>query len=78
VRCCKDAPGTQELLQDLARNDEDDSVRQAAVQELARGWRDTPGTLEWLQDRASNDENEWVRKAAVQELTRGWPDRPFL
>ena len=36
-------------LLSAARGDDDWIVRQAAVQELARGWKDDPETLPWLQ-----------------------------
>ena len=52
------------------------SVRRAAVQELARGWRTDADTLPILKDRARNDEHWGVRRAAVQELARGWRTDP--
>ncbi|MBD2635363.1 HEAT repeat domain-containing protein, partial [Limnothrix sp. FACHB-881] len=52
------------------------SVRQAAVQELARGWKDDPDTLPLLKDRARSDKDSPVRQVAVQELARGWKDDP--
>jgi hypothetical protein len=51
-------------------------VRQAAVQELARGWKDDPETLPLLKQLAQSDDNWAVRRAAVQELARGWKDDP--
>ena len=69
-------------LKDRANNDGEEEVREAAVRELARGWRTDPDTLALLKDRARNDEHGDVRRAAVQELARGWrtdPDTlPFL
>ena len=64
------------MVKDRARSDDDNDVRMAAVQELARGWKDDPETLPWLKDRARSDENYAVRMAAVQELARGWKDDP--
>ncbi|HKQ75500.1 MAG TPA: HEAT repeat domain-containing protein [Blastocatellia bacterium] len=63
-------------LKDRATHDWDWPVRQAAVQELARGWKDDPDTLPLLKDRASQDDNWSMRQAAVQELARGWKDDP--
>jgi len=54
--------------------DDDDDVRSAAVQELARGWKDDPDTLPLLKNRAANDDDDDVRRLAVQELARGWKD----
>jgi len=51
-------------------------LRQAAVQELARGWKDDLDTLPLLKDRAATMTNYPVRQAAVQELARGWKDDP--
>ncbi len=68
-----------------AAKDDTSNVRQAAVLELARGWKDDPDTLTILKDRAVNDatpEAEWedwrsgVRDVALQAITRGWPDDP--
>ena len=36
------------MLKDRARNDEHEEVRQAAMEELARGWRTDPETLAFL------------------------------
>ena len=33
-------------------------MRQAAVQELARGWKDDPDTLPLLKDRAARDPSD--------------------
>jgi predicted NACHT family NTPase len=63
-------------LKDQAAKDDSWSVRQAAVQELARGWKDNPDTLPWLKERAAKDDFYSVREAAVQELARGWKDDP--
>jgi len=38
--------------------DENWDVRQAAVQELARGWKEDPETLSILKQRASSDEGK--------------------
>ena len=61
-------------LKDRATKDDNWAVRQAAVQELARGWKDDPDTLTILKDRATKDDFQNVRQAAVQELARGWKD----
>ncbi len=69
-------------LKDRAIKEGGEEVREAAVRELARGWRTDPDTLPFLKDRARNDQNWYVHRAAVQELARGWrtdPDTlPFL
>ena len=75
-------PNPLNWLKDRANNDGEEEVREAAVRELARGWRTDPDTLPFLKDRARNDQDEYVRQAAVEELARGWrtdPDTlPFL
>jgi hypothetical protein len=43
-------------------------VLQAAVQEIARGWKEDPDTLPWLKERPASDENSDVRQAAIREL----------
>jgi hypothetical protein len=63
-------------LRVAALRDRDWILRQAAVQELARGWRDDPSTLPLLQDCARNDDDFHVRQTSVQELVRGWKDDP--
>ena len=63
-------------LRPAATQDHDWTVREAAVEELARGWRDDPGTLSLLKERAHNDKFYAVRWAAVWELARGWKDDP--
>jgi predicted NACHT family NTPase len=59
-----------------AAEDDDQAVRKAALQELARGWKDDPDTLPLLKDRAAKDDNSGVRQAALQELARGWRGDP--
>ncbi len=71
-----DHPDTRPLLLDRAAHDDNWAVRQAAVQELARGFREHPDTRPWLLDRAAHDDHGAVRQAAVQELARGWKDDP--
>ena len=44
----RDAPDTRVWLKTRAQSDEDAAVRQAAVQELARGWKEDPETLKIL------------------------------
>ena len=60
------------FLKDLVRNDKHGGVRQAAVRELARGWRTDADTLPFLKDRARNAKHWTVRLEAVEELARGW------
>jgi predicted NACHT family NTPase len=63
-------------LKDRAARDDNESVRQAAVRDLARSWKDDPDTLLLLKERAAKDDNWSVREAALQELARGWKDDP--
>jgi predicted NACHT family NTPase len=63
-------------LLSVTGGDGDEIVRQAAVQELARGWKGHPETLPLLKDGARSHKDEHVRQAAVQELARGWKDDP--
>jgi hypothetical protein len=63
-------------LKEHAANDDSWTVRSAAAQEVARGWKDSTDTLPWLKHRATNDDNVDVRSAAVRELARGWKDDP--
>jgi HEAT repeat protein len=52
------------------------TVRKAAVEALAAGWRDDPTTLALLHDRALRD-GEWVvRHAAVTAIAAGWRHDP--
>lgn len=70
----KDDPETLPWLKQLATADNNDYLRRAALQELARGFKDDPDTLPWLKQHATND-NDWtVRQAAVQELAKGFKD----
>ncbi len=52
------------------------TVRRAAFQVLADGWRDDPATAVLLRDRATADTDWQVRQAAVQALADGWRDDP--
>jgi predicted NACHT family NTPase len=61
-------------LRSTISDDPDWIVRQAAIQELARGWKNDPETLPLLHEHASKDEDNDVRWTAVQELVRGWRD----
>ena len=67
---------TRIWLLSCAGADQNSAVRQAAVQELARGWKDAPDTLLWLKQLAGADQDSDVRRVAVQELARGWKDAP--
>jgi hypothetical protein len=70
------------LLRERATQDKNENVRQAAIQELARGWHDDPGTLPLLRERAVGDDDWLVRQGVKKELAQGWPDsadvRAFL
>ena len=60
-----------DLFLDLSSKSKHDFVRNAAIQELARGWHDGPETLSILK-MATND--FVVRIIAIEELARGWHD----
>lgn len=49
-------------------------MRQAAVQELVRGWKNDSQTLPILKQIAKFDCDSFVRRLAVQELAYGWKD----
>ncbi len=57
-------------LESLAATSREWDLRQAAVQELARGWSADPDTLRWLKSRAESDEDRDVRQMAVRELRK--------
>ncbi len=59
-------------LKDRAAKDDNWAVRQAAVQELARGWKDDPDTLKLLKDCAITNKNPGVRSTIIS-----WLDRCF-
>jgi hypothetical protein len=61
-------------LKVLAVGDERVFVKQAAVEEVARGWKEDSGVLEWLKERAVRDEDEDVRQSALGEVVRGWKE----
>ena len=66
----------RDWLKACAQTDEDDNVRQTAVQELVRSWKDDPETLPWLKARAQTGEDWAVRQATVAALARGWKEDP--
>ena len=66
----------KELIKERAISDSTGDVRQAAVQEIARGWKEDPDILPWLKERAVSDSAGDVRQAAVQEIARGWKENP--
>ncbi len=63
-------------LKARAQGDENEYVRQAAVEALVRGWKDDPETLPWLKARAREDKYSDVRWAALKALARGWKNDP--
>jgi hypothetical protein len=67
---------TWEWLINHARFDEDWSVREFAVDELARRWKGDPETLGILAERARSDEHKKVRHKAFRELVSGWKEDP--
>jgi predicted NACHT family NTPase len=72
----KDNKDTLPWLKERAQCDENEYVRQSAVEELARGWKEDPDTLAILKERAQFDKNIAVRQSAVEELARGWKEDP--
>lgn len=67
---------SKEYLSQCAQSSRYSDVRQAAIQELARGWKDNPDTLLILKECARSDEIHEVRRAAIQEVARGWKHDP--
>ena len=65
---------THAWLRQAAEGDVDWIVRQAALMELARGWRDEPNTLSLVKMLSLEDDKPSVRRAAIHELARGWRD----
>lgn len=60
-------------IKELTKYD-NEYVRQAAVQELARSFKDDPETLPWLKQQTTADTSGTVRQVAVQELARNFRD----
>jgi predicted NACHT family NTPase len=67
---------TRLWLRATVQQDDDWIAREAALRELAQGWKDDCDTLLLVQDRARSDEHRAVRQAALQELARVWKDDP--
>ena len=70
------------MLKERARTDDDWTVRSAAVQELARGWKDDPELFELLCDVAINhpferqyDFQDNPRQVALAATIELYPDR---
>ena len=57
------------MLKARAQSDENEDVRQSAVQALARGWKNDPETLPILKARAQSDEDSEMRESAVRTQT---------
>ena len=72
----KEDPNTLPWFKDLALQDENWFVRQAAVNAIAEGWKTDPNTLPLLKNRALQDEHGWVRKAAVNAIAQNWKEDP--
>ena len=53
-------------------------MRQAAVQELALGWKDDPETLPILKQLAQSDDSWDVRYSALEELAFECKDEPGI
>jgi predicted NACHT family NTPase len=69
-------PQTFAQLKALAQDYSSWTVRSAAVQELARGWKDDPETLSILKTRTQSDEDSSVRGDAMRALAQDWKDDP--
>ncbi len=68
--------GANAWLKSVAIESDEEIVRVAAVEEVARGWRDDPDTLPWLKDRVRSDKHWSVQQAAVAVVASGWKDDP--
>ncbi|MBV9161201.1 MAG: HEAT repeat domain-containing protein [Pseudonocardiales bacterium] len=64
------------LLQIQATFSPSESIRHAAVEALATGWRDDPDTLPLLRQRATTDPSGDVRQVAVRDLASRWHGNP--
>ena len=79
VRCLAEVwrnEGAHDWLKSAVTEYWEPIVRQAALQELARGWKDDPDTLIRLRNGARYDVSENVRRTAVQEVARRWKHDP--
>jgi small GTP-binding protein len=65
-------PPALSVLQDLAINDPDPSLRVSALQQLVLHWEAEPEIVATIENRARFDPGENVRTAALDELARGW------
>jgi hypothetical protein len=71
------------MLKQWATSDDNWVVRQAAVWELAKGWKNDPEIFELLCDRALNDPFERKkdrgdnpRQTALEIIIKQYPDHP--
>ncbi|WP_225894471.1 HEAT repeat domain-containing protein, partial [Atlanticothrix silvestris] len=69
-------PDILPILKQRATADDNEYVRRAALQELARGFKHDPDILPILKKHATSDKYSDVRQAAVQELARGFKHDP--
>ncbi|MEH2110998.1 HEAT repeat domain-containing protein [Nostoc sp.] len=74
----EDKSKTKSWLEQCAAGDDDQDVRVAALQELARGFKDDPDIKTFLQQCATADKEQNVRIVVLQELARGFKDDPDI
>jgi hypothetical protein len=65
---------TEALLRDRAITDQDEFVRDAAINALAEGWWQAPGMAGWLRERSTADTSRFVRSGALRVMAACWPD----
>nr|WSW65231.1 HEAT repeat domain-containing protein [Streptomyces sp. NBC_00995] len=70
-------PGVQAWLRDVALSDQDELVRNAAV-EATLSHAAAGDTLAWLTSIAESDPNEYVRANAIEAIMVGWLDQPHI
>jgi hypothetical protein len=65
---------TEALLRDRAIIDQDEFVREAAINALAEGWWQAPGMAGWLRERSTADSSRSVRSGALLVMAACWPN----
>jgi len=68
----REDPKSLRSLKAWVRYDENSTLREIAVRELARRWKDDPETLPLLSETAQSDDSETVRVAALESIAGGW------
>ncbi len=70
----RDDSDTLLWLKNCTQSEDNPTLRQAAVEELAKAWKNDPDILSILKQRAQSDDDSDVRIAALQGLAQGWKD----